>query len=92
MMTRTKERIVAICDNRGVVKNLIVVGESWNSGGIDTGESVVNLGDVFDGGANRFCKSDGLPCLTWTEVKALPKAHLSHEETLKAIEAELKKC
>ena len=42
------ERIVALIDGDGVVKNLIVADDSWDLGGVDVFDYAVGIGHRFN--------------------------------------------
>ena len=60
----------AIIDGGGVVKNLIVVEDEWDLGGIPINDLVVNLGDVYNFSDKKFYHPDGTVCKTEAEIQA----------------------
>lgn len=42
------ERVLALIDGEGVVKNVIIADDTWDYGGIDTRGAIVGIGDIYD--------------------------------------------
>lgn len=71
------ERIVALIDGNGVVKNTIVVDETWDYGGIETGGYAVGIGCVYDFAEKKFVNADGSVVKTIEDLAAEPAEILS---------------
>lgn len=57
-------------DGEGVVRNIIVVNEDWNLGGVPIGEYAVGIGDVYNFTDKKFYHADGTPCKTHAQIQA----------------------
>lgn len=66
------ERILAMIDGDGIVKNIIVVDDTWDYGGIDTCEYAVGIGCVYDYVSKSFVNEDGSSVKLRSELEAEP--------------------
>lgn len=66
------EKVLAMIDGDGVVKNTIVVDETWDYGGIDTCEYAVGIGCVYDYTLKRFINEDGSYVKLRSELESEP--------------------
>ena len=70
-----EEIIYAMIDGDGVVKNTIVVGDSWDLGGVPCGEYAVGIGDIYSFTDKKFYKADGSLVKTYAEIEAFIAAN-----------------
>lgn len=73
-----QEIIFGMIDGYGIVRNVIVVDENWNLGGVAIGEYAVGIGDVYSFSDKKFYKADGTPCKTHAEIQAEIEAMLAN--------------
>lgn len=57
-------------DGEGIVRNIIVVNEDWNLGGVSVGEHAVGIDDVYNFTDKKFYHADGTLCKTHAQIQA----------------------